>query len=98
MIFRKNTALLLFVIFVISTSPVLAGRCTGSSNCKACTSCSSCKHCNRDGGSCGVCDGGSMGFASGHSNSSGNKDTNWTPWIIVGILGGYILLQKSKKD
>ncbi|ESU24363.1 hypothetical protein FEDK69T_08100 [Flavobacterium enshiense DK69] len=39
-----------------------------------------------------------MGFASGHSNSSGNKDTNWTPWIIVGILGGYILLQKSKKD
>ena len=31
-----------------------AGKCTGSSNCRACTNCKYCKHCNA-GGSCGVC-------------------------------------------
>jgi len=35
------------------------GKCTGSSNCRACKNCNYCKHCARDGGSCGVCTGGS---------------------------------------
>ncbi len=33
--------------------------CTGSSSCTACKNCSGCKHCAKNGGSCGVCSGGS---------------------------------------
>lgn len=47
----------------INTTKSLAccdvGRgCTGSAYCSACKNCSGCKHCSKNGGSCGVCNGG----------------------------------------
>ena len=35
------------------------GRCSGTAYCSACSNCSGCKHCSQNGGSCGVCSGGS---------------------------------------
>jgi uncharacterized protein YgiM (DUF1202 family) len=35
------------------------GRCSGTAYCSACSNCSGCKHCIQNGGTCGVCSGGS---------------------------------------
>lgn len=48
------------------------GKCTGSANCRACKTCNYCKHCN-NGGSCGVCAGGSSSSASAYFNSSSSS-------------------------
>lgn len=39
------------------------GRCTGSASCTACSNCSRCKYCSQQGGSCGVCGGGSSSYS-----------------------------------
>jgi len=57
---KNNYFYLIFMILLLCTNPVFAGRCTGSNNCKACSTCSSCQYCNT-GGSCGVCNSG-VGF------------------------------------
>lgn len=60
---------------LIASSCDAGGRCTGSSYCTACSNCSRCKHCSQNGGSCGVCAGGSSASNFTSSSSGGNKST-----------------------
>lgn len=84
-----NILFILLLTLLLFPKNGIAGKCTGSANCRACTSCSSCKHCNRDDGTCGVCNGG--GNDNYSSSNSNTKRTQWLPWVIVAALSGYII-------
>lgn len=84
----KRSLVLCFIILsiIFYTNNVIAGRCSGSSNCRACTTCNYCKHCNGGGGTCGVCSGGTA-----------NSGSHWFIWVGGIALGGYIIVQIINK-
>lgn len=47
-----------FIIYKTDFLDESCGRCSGTTYCSACSNCSGCKHCSQNGGSCGVCSGG----------------------------------------
>ena len=71
---------------LVMHSNVFAGRCTGSSNCRACSTCSSCRYCNGGGGTCGICGGGS---------SSGFIGKIIIGVIVIGVI--YSIANSDKK-
>ncbi|WP_051191528.1 hypothetical protein [Flavobacterium gelidilacus] len=81
------------MLALFSINNVKAGRCTGSSNCKACTTCNYCKHCNDNGGTCGVCDGGD----SKTSNSEDNNSSNGFGKMAIVGGGAYLLYRTFRK-
>ena len=91
-LFKQKFCYVLLVVFLGITNPVLAGRCTGSSNCTACSSCNYCKHCNSGGGSCGVCGGGSN-YIGSDSSGSKTKKSHWFLWALGIGLPSYWLYQ-----
>ena len=48
-----------FIIYKTDFVDESCGRCSGTAYCSACSNCSGCMHCSQNGGSCGVCSGGS---------------------------------------
>ena len=59
--------------------------CTGSAYCSACKNCSGCKHCSKNGGSCGVCNGGRSvrSYSSSKTKtSSTNQSSNFNNFSV----------------
>ncbi len=61
---------------LIASCCIDGGRCTGSSYCTACKNCSGCKHCSKNGGSCGVCSGGSRKVYKNYKSSSNSYSSS----------------------
>ena len=72
------------------------GRCTGSLYCTACKNCSGCKHCDKNGGSCGVCDGGSRKvYKKYNNNSSSNSSTSFSSNTKTYLRGSYLNVKSA---
>lgn len=92
----KLSLYILLSFLLLSSFSSNARKCTGSVSCKACTSCNYIKHCNRDGRSCGVCgerDNNSRSTYYNKDNVNQKSSTNWTPWVIVVVISGFILFR-----
>ncbi|MET0464066.1 MAG: hypothetical protein ABW007_12970 [Chitinophagaceae bacterium] len=95
---KQKLIFLLMVTLLSGQTSLHAGACTGSSNCSACSNCSQCGHCAKRGGSCGVCENNeSIVSPSPRKKDSSFWHPGWT-WIIVGVLGLYIITNNSKKN
>jgi hypothetical protein len=94
---KQKILFLLMVILLSGQADLRAGTCTGSANCRACSNCSQCGHCAKRGGSCGVCENSNRDdFTFSRKKEHSFWNPNWT-WIIVGVLGLYILTNNNKR-
>lgn len=62
---------------LLASCCIEGGRCTGSAYCSACKNCSGCKHCAKNGGSCGVCSGGSPKTSTSYKSNSNSYSLSY---------------------
>ena len=79
--------LVILILLLVTSSPTLAVRCTGSANCRACRTCSSCAHCAKGDGTCGVCSyQANRSPSPSRASNKGNNGPNVCFWAFVGVV------------